>query len=141
MSFQLKFFCCYAREDQDMLDLLNFHPLKIWTKGIPPTYNTYLYPATYEEQSPGQLVYAVPPQNVILKPIPGNLGGESDQISIPVMSTVTAYLQFQIQVAYQIASNPQVHILTLPHLFNVVFSDASNWQEYFYQDGSFVRKP
>ncbi len=96
-------------------------PLKVWTPGVSTTYIAYPYPVTYKGQTPGQLLYAEPPQNVILKP------GETDQLSIQVISTVTAYLQFQVQISYQIANAATAPPLTLPQTFQVVFSDASNW--------------
>lgn len=119
-------------------------PLRVWTSGVSTTYNTYPYPVTYQGQSldqlPNQLLYAVPPQNVILGPARNSHSGESNQLSIQVMPTVTAYLWFQIQVSYQIGDAAKVYILTLPQIFQVVFSDASNWQEYILQNGSFVKK-
>lgn len=120
-------------------------PLRVWTPGVSTTYNAYPYPVTYQGQSldelPNQLLYAVPPQNVILQPARNNHAGESNQLSIQVMSTVTAYLQFQIQVSYQIANAARVYTLILSQTFQVVFSDASNWQEYILKNGSLVRDP
>ncbi|MHB8598354.1 MAG: toll/interleukin-1 receptor domain-containing protein [Ktedonobacteraceae bacterium] len=109
-------------------------PLRVWTQGVATTYNTYPYPVTYEGQTPGQPLYAAPPQNVTLK------HGEDNQISIQISSAVTAYLQFQVQVAYQISTATTTTVLTLPQTFQVVFSDASNWQQYVLQNGSFVEK-
>lgn len=109
-------------------------PLRVWTHGVATTYITYPYPVTYKGQTPGQLLYAAPPQNVILK------DGEDNQISIQISSAVTAYLQFQVLVAYQITTSTTTTVLTLPRTFQVVFSDASNWQPYVLQNGSFVEK-
>ncbi len=107
-------------------------PLRVWTQGVATTYNTYPYPVTYKGQTPGQPLYADPPQNVTLK------HGEDNQISIQISSTVTTYLQFQVQVAYQITTSTTISVLTLPQTFQVVFSDASNWQQYVLQNGTFV---
>ncbi|GCE09075.1 toll/interleukin-1 receptor domain-containing protein [Dictyobacter aurantiacus] len=96
-------------------------PLKVWTPGVTTTYITYPYPVTYKGQTPGQLLYAEPPQFVVLKP------GESNQLSIQVISTTVAYLQFQVQVFYQFANASTEPPLTLPQTFQVVFSNASNW--------------
>lgn len=119
-------------------------PLRIWTPGISTTYKTYPYPVTYQglplDQLPDQLLYAAPPQNVILKPATKNHAGENNQLSVQVMSTVTAYLRFQIQVSYQVADAAKMYTLTLPQIFQVVFSDASNWQPYTLQNGLFVKK-
>ena len=92
----------------------------MWKPGVSTTYIAYPYPVTYKGQTPGQLLYAEPRQNVILKP------GETDALSIQVMSTVTAYLQFQVQIFYQIANANPASPLTLPQTFQVVFSDVSN---------------
>ena len=42
--------------------------LKVWKPGVSTTYIAYPYPVTYKGQTPGQLLYAEPRQNVILKP-------------------------------------------------------------------------
>jgi nucleoside phosphorylase len=119
-------------------------PLRVWTPGVSTTYNAYSYPITYRgqflDQLSDQLLYANPHQNIILQPAKGNHTGESNQISIQVMSTVTAYIQFQIQVFYQIADAAKIYTLTLPQTFQVVFSDISNWQMYTLQNGLFLKK-
>ncbi len=107
-------------------------------------YNAYPYPVTYQGQSldqlSDQLLYAIPHRNVILQPAKSNHAGESNQLSINVMSTVTVYLQFQIQVFYQIADSAKRYTLMLPQTFQVVFSDVSNWQMYTLQNGLFLKK-
>jgi hypothetical protein len=102
------------------------HPLRVWTPGVATTYLGYPYPVTYKGQKLGQLLYAEPSKNVILAPAGPNHIGESDPLSIQIRSTVAAYLQFQVEITYQITSGPQT--LILPRSFQVVFSDASNWQ-------------
>lgn len=95
--------------------------LRLWTPGVATTYIAYPYPVMYKGQTPDQLLYAEPLQNVILKP------GETDQLSIQVSSTVSAFLQFQVQLYYQIANSSIAPPLTLHQTFQVVFADASNW--------------
>jgi hypothetical protein len=102
-------------------------PLRVWTPGVSTTYIGYPYPVTYVGQQPGQLVYANPPKLVILTPAGLGRSGESDPLSLQVTSTGTAYLRFQVEIAYQITGPEQM--LILPQVFQVVFSDASNWQE------------
>jgi hypothetical protein len=114
-------------------------PLNVWTQPLPQpgassTNGTYPYPVTYRGQTPGQLLYAIPPVNLILPP------EEINQLSIQVMSIVTAHLQFQVQVFYRIGNANTSSMLTLPQTFQVVFSDTSNWQEYLLQNGSLVKK-
>jgi hypothetical protein len=110
-----------------------FRPLTVWTHSIATTDTTHPYPATYKGQNPGQLLYCGPSQNVSLAP------EEPDQLDIQVHSTVSAYLQFKVKITYHITGAPQT--LTLPRIFQVVFSDTSNWQEYILQYGSLVKKP
>jgi hypothetical protein len=107
------------------------NPLKVWTPGA-TKYFGYPYPVTYEGQTADQLLYATSSQNVILAP------RETDSLLIEMMSTETAYLQFQVQITYQITGAPQT--LILPQTFQAAFSDASNWQEYILQNGSFIKK-
>jgi hypothetical protein len=102
-------------------------PLRVWTPGVATTYIGYPYPVTYKGQQQGQLLYAEPPKPVILTPAGPNHTGETDPLSLQIMSTVTAYLRFQVEITYQITGPEQT--LILPQIFQVVFSDASNWQE------------
>jgi hypothetical protein len=102
--------------------------LKVWTPGVATTYIGYSYPVTYTGQKQDQLLYAKPPVPVILAPAGPNKDGESEKLSLKIMSTKTAYLWFQVEIAYSIIGAPQPPII-LPHIFKVVFSDTSNWQE------------
>lgn len=102
-------------------------PLKVWTPGVTTTYIGYPYPVKYTGQQPGQLLYAEPAKHVTLSPAGPGKSGESDSLSIQVMSTVTAYLRFQVEITYQIVGAPRM--LILPQVFQVAFSDASNWQK------------
>lgn len=102
-------------------------PLRVWTPGVSTTYPGYFYPVAYTDQQAGQLLYAHPPQPVILTPARPGHTAETDALSLKVMSSVPAYLQFQVQITYQITGPEQT--LILPRVFQVVFSDASNWQQ------------
>ncbi len=102
-------------------------PLKVWTPGVSTTYPGYPYTVTYTDQQPGKLVYAESSKPTILTPAGPGRSGETDILSLQVMSTATAYLRFQVEITYQI-TGPE-HTLILPQIFSVVFSDASNWQE------------
>jgi len=108
------------------------HPLTVWTRGMATTDTTHPYPTLYTGH-PGQSLYAIPYQNVSLA------HDEPDQLDIQVHSTVSAYLQFKLAITYHIAGVSQT--FTLPWTFQVIFSDASNWNEYILQGGSLVRKP
>ncbi|MGH2496568.1 MAG: hypothetical protein ACRDIV_17860 [Ktedonobacteraceae bacterium] len=55
--------------------------------------------------------------------------GEPDQIDAAVVSGIPVDMHFRIQVTYHIATQGQ-QTLFLPQTFEVVFSNASNWQTY-----------
>jgi hypothetical protein len=56
--------------------------------------------------------------------------GESDQIDAIIESRVPIDMQFRIQITYHIATQTQRSMLTLPQIYEVVFSNASNWKKY-----------
>ncbi len=124
----LRYGGAYILIDSIALHLLSIppfpqRPLSVWTPGGARTYIAYPYPVTYTGQTPGQLLYAEPLHNVTLEP------RETNQLSIQVLSRVTAFLQFQVQIFYRIANANTESSLILPRTFQVVFSDASNWHE------------
>ncbi len=71
---------------------------------------------------------------------PVSLGpGETDELSLEVRSTVVADLHFQVQVTYHITDELFFsHTLTLPNIFEIVFSDPANWHPYQFQAGHMV---
>src|SRR6266516_107009 len=114
-------------------------PLDVWTKGSLLNYAANPYQVIYDGQESGQVLPAtylpVPYARVQLT------SGESDQLDVQVTSHVLADIQFHMQVTYQIATESQKYTLTLPTVFEVVFSDAENWHLYALQGGSFVPAP
>jgi len=64
--------------------------------------------------------------------------GESDELDVQVMSQVTTDLHFQIQIIYRVVNESQDHVITLPNLFEVIFSNVSNWYPYHLKNGRFV---
>ncbi len=64
--------------------------------------------------------------------------GEADQLIIQVSSHMIADLHFRAQVTYRVSNESQLHVLLLPHVFEVVFSDNSNWHEYQLENGRFL---
>lgn len=52
---------------------------------------------------------------------------ETDALDIQVDSREVVDLQFKIQITYRIINESQSPTLTLPDVFEVVFSDGSNW--------------
>jgi hypothetical protein len=56
--------------------------------------------------------------------------GESDQIDAAIESRLPVDMQFQVQVTYHIATEQQRFTLTVPQIFEAIFSKASNWHKY-----------
>ncbi len=114
------------------------YPLRVVVSYDIPTYNNNLYYVTYRGQGSGALLsahYARQPEFVALVP------GETDEISLEVHSTVVAALHFQAQVTYHVVGQLTTHSITLPNLFEILFSDSSNWHPYQVQSGHLVAIP
>ena len=112
-------------------------PLNIWLKGAPLDYQNNPYEVTYlgEPASTRLLAeYAGPVRGGHVQLAPG----ESDELGIVIASTTTRELKFQVQVTYRISSEIELRALTLPYVFDVVFSDAVHWQQYQLVAGHFV---
>ena len=114
-------------------------PLNVWSANMFIKYQMHPYMAIYGGQKPGEILpvssTTIPPSHVELKP------GEPDQIDVQVISRTIADIKFHVQVTYHIAGETQSHLLTFSKMFEVVFSDSSNWHEYQLQGGLFVAKP
>lgn len=111
-------------------------PLRVWVKGAPLDYEANPYELIYIGQTPGttvsaRYVGAVPDAHVQLAP------GESDEVTLTVTSAVAVDLKFKVDIAYRVGDHLKVRTLELPYLFEVVFSDALNWNEYQLQNGQF----
>jgi len=114
-------------------------PLNVWS--TPPTvnYNTNTYQVSYR----GQNLQAVLPATYVTSPhgflelVPG----EADQFNVQISSRFPADVKFKVQVTYRVSNESQMTVLTFPHVYEVVFSDNSNWHEFEFQSGHFVSKP
>ena len=111
-------------------------PLNVWTRNPAVGYLTNFYQVTYGgEQNNAILPATFVSQlygGIILAP------GEADQLDIQISSRVIADLRFRIQVTYRVSNETQLHVLLLPRVFEVVFSDNSNWHEYRLENGRFL---
>jgi hypothetical protein len=110
------------------------NPLRIWLKGAPLEYTANPFKAEYTGQQRDGVIVAryagqVPEGHVQLNP------GESDELAIQVRSRSLADLRFKVAITYRIAGDDQLHRFTVPYVFEVVFSDALNWQPYSLQGG------
>jgi hypothetical protein len=114
------------------------HPLNIWNSGSRIDYHTNPYLVSYRGLTGQRILVAsyvsVQPVHVELSP------GEPDQLDMQVSSRVPVDLRFRCQVTYHVAGESRLHILVLPMIFEVVFSDSSNWHEYQLRNGTFVAK-
>ncbi len=111
-------------------------PLNVWARSPAVGYLTNFYQVTYrgEEKNtvlPAKFVSQLY-GGIVLAP------GEADQLNIQVSSHMIADLRFRIQVIYRVSNESQLHVLLLPHVFDVVFSDDSNWHEYQLENGRFL---
>lgn len=103
-------------------------PLKVYPVVLLTTYNT-TNPSRFVYQ--GQQAHQTIPDtySTSLFPRVELTSGEPDQIDAAIESRIPVDLYFRIQVTYHIATQGQ-HILILPQVFEVVFSNLSNWQRY-----------
>ena len=112
------------------------YPLNLWTEGNLLEYNSNPYKVSYR----GQSEEAILPATYTRSPyVPMQLlPGESDGLSLQVISYVPVSLQFSVQIIYRVANESQLYTLTLPRVFEVIFSNSSNWHPYTLQNGHFV---
>ena len=111
-------------------------PLNVWTRSPAVGYLTNFYQVTFSgEQKNNVLPAKFVSQlygGIVLAP------GEADQLNIQVSSRVKADLRFRVQVTYRVSNESKLHILLLPRVFEVVFSDNSNWHVYQLENGRFL---
>jgi hypothetical protein len=104
------------------------YPLRVWVANNVLPYNNNLYRVTYRGQATNAVLsapyVALPLGHVSLLP------GETDELSLEVRSTVVADLHFQVQVTYQVIGQSISHTLTLPNVFEIIFSNSANWHPY-----------
>ncbi len=107
-------------------------PLNVWdTSSL--SYSTAPYDVNYTGQPAGSVLDATFEPNPDLTSVHQRLKpGESDLIGLQIdpAYNLRADLQFQVRITYRMANEGQEHTLTLPNLFEVVFSNASNWHLY-----------
>jgi hypothetical protein len=118
---------------------LNPYPLRVWTESEPRSFDSNLYQVTYRGQESGShLLATYTPLSGIRGGNVQLLPGESDELDIQITSKAIADIQFQVQVTYRIINDSQEHHITLPNLFEVIFSSTSNWFPYYFQDGHLI---
>lgn len=111
------------------------YPLRV-VINHPLTYDNNLYRVTYRGQEAGaQLIalFMTQPQGFV-----SLVPGETDEISLEVRSMVVVDLHLQVQVTYHVITELATHTLTLPDIFEIVYSDKTNWHPYQVQNGHLV---
>jgi hypothetical protein len=114
-------------------------PLNAWNKLSLIDYgNSDQYQAAYTGQEAGTML---PAEYLRFKNGFEHLNpGETNPIDIHLISRVEAHIQFSVQVLYRVDNESRSSSLrlSLPHPFEVVFADASNWHLYHLQGEHFV---
>jgi hypothetical protein len=108
----------------------------VWTRSPAVGYLTNFYQAAYRGEQKNNVLPAK-----FVSQLYGGIElapGEADQLNIQVSSRVIADLRFRVQVTYRVSNESQLHVLLLPRVFEVVFSDNSNWHEYRLENGRFL---
>jgi hypothetical protein len=112
-------------------------PLDVFVQSPPVMSNYNLYRALYMGQDPNTRIltkYDNPPSDYVFLTL-----HETDKISIQVASSVEVFLSFRIAITYRVANEGQTHTLTLPHIFQMIFTHTSNWHPYQVRDGRFTQ--
>jgi hypothetical protein len=111
-------------------------PVNAWFAGRPAAYTSQLFTILYHGEPAGarlDATYAATPTGFV-QLVPG----EADTLAMEIDPRSTADLHFQISVTYRVTNDSRLQTLTLPQVFEVIFSDASNWHPYHLQAGRFV---
>jgi Novel STAND NTPase 1/TIR domain len=112
------------------------YPLRVWVADNVSTFTNNLYRVTYRGQGVKALLtalYVAQPSGLV-----SLLPGETDELSLEVRSALVVDLHFQVQISYHVIGQLVTHTLTLPNIFEVIFSDPANWHPYQLQNGHLV---
>lgn len=112
-------------------------PLRIVVIGAPVQYRVNPYLAVYDGERRGDTLTAAYAGDVRLGYVQLR-PGESDQLSIQIVSRRVVDLRFRVRVVYRVLNESGYRTLDLPYVFEAVFSDQLNWQQYRYTGGHLV---
>jgi hypothetical protein len=115
-------------------------PLRVWTQSEARDYHSNPYEVSYGGQDAGASLLALyTPANGLLDSRVQLIPGESDELDIQITSRVVADLYFQVSVKYRVINESKEQTIILPRIFEVVFSNTSNWHPYSIQDGHLIQ--
>ena len=108
--------------------------LRVLLAGAPLQYRLNPYRGLYDGQARGDVIVApyagqVRLGYVQLRP------GESDELSLQIQSSRLVDLRFRVRVLYRPVTEDSYRTLELPYVFEVVFSDQLNWQQFQFSAG------
>jgi hypothetical protein len=111
-------------------------PLNVWSTPSTVNYSTNSYQVSYRGQGP----QAVLPATYVSSPhgFVELVPGEADQFNVQISARFPVDIKFKVQISYRVTNESQMTVLTLPYVYEVVFSNNSNWHEYEFQSGHFV---
>jgi hypothetical protein len=113
------------------------YPLRTWFDAPKTNSTNNPYRVKYTEGDVGEVIPATyANQTKIAKP--QLVSGESDTLALEVLSHQVADIHFQVKITYRVANESAQHTLTLSNVFEVMFSDKSNWHPYKIESGHFV---
>jgi len=104
-------------------------PLPVVLVGVDTDYRDNPFEVTYRGEPQGVPIaarYSGPVQAGYMTLAPN----ESDEITVLVASRQIVDLRFQLDIRYRPINETGVRSLRIPYVFEVVFSDQLNWQEY-----------
>jgi hypothetical protein len=114
-------------------------PMHVWIQSETRDYHSNLYQVRYEGQDAGaQLLAIYTPSNGLIDGRVQLIPGESDELDIQVTSRVVADLHFQVQVNYRVINESKEQTILLPKIFEIIFSNASNWHPYYIHNGHLI---
>ena len=113
--------------------------LNVWVRNPNEHFDVSRYGIVYHGEGNGAVLLATYQQS------PNGFtqlaANEADQLDVQIKSYIPVDLKFKIQVTYHIATEQKTYSLQLPEIFEVVFSDLSNWHQYQLQGNHFVAVP
>lgn len=113
------------------------YPLHVWFEGPKANFTNNPYQVIYTGEEVGKVIpatYTGQTKTAKVQLVPG----ESDEVTLEVLSQQVADIHFQVEITYRVVNESEMHALTLSNMFEIAFSDKSNWHPYKLENGHFV---